>query len=235
MAKQEYDLLVIGAGAAGSTAASTAAEAGKRVALVERDKIGGTCLNYGCDPTKTMISIADLLYKVRHAERFGLRISEAGFDWNSVLSWVQQAQKRIRGGTSEEAAASLSQKGIEVMIGEAAFLSPHELIIAGKTVSASRIIIAPGNENIVLPIEGLKDVGYITNVQAVSLPSLPRRLAILGGGAIGMEFAQLFHRFGVEVTVLEHGPALLDKEDRELADTLCTLLSNQGRTASSTT
>ncbi|HAG97851.1 MAG TPA: hypothetical protein DCL75_03070 [Ktedonobacter sp.] len=81
MANQEYDLLVIGAGAAGSTAASTAAEAGKRVALLERDKIGGTCLNYGCDPTKTMIYIADLLYKVRHAERFGLRIREASFDW----------------------------------------------------------------------------------------------------------------------------------------------------------
>src|SRR5947209_13473578 len=228
MANHEYDLLVIGAGAAGSTAATTAAGDGKRVALLERDKIGGTCLNYGCDPTKTMISIADLLYKARHAERFGLRIREASFDWNAVLSWVQQAQKRIRGGTSEEAAASLAQKGIEVMIGEAAFLSPHELSSAGKALSASQIIIATGDENIVPPIDGLNDVGYITNVQAVSLSTLPRRLAILGGGAIGMEFAQLFHRFGVEVTVLEHSSTLLDKEDRELADMLCSLLSHEG-------
>lgn len=228
MANQEYDLLVIGAGAAGSTAASTAAADGKRVALVERDKIGGTCLNYGCDPTKTLIYIADLLYKAHHAERFGLRIGEANFDWNSVLSWVQQAQNRIRGGTTEEAAASLAQKGIEVLVGEAAFLSPYELSSAGKVFSASQIIIATGDENIVPPIDGLDDIGYITNVQAVSLPTLPRRLAILGGGAIGMEFAQLFHRFGVEVTVLEHGPVLLDKEDRELADELCSLLSNEG-------
>ena len=228
MANHEYDLLVIGAGAAGSTAATTAAGDGKRVALIERDKIGGTCLNYGCDPTKTLIYIADLLYKTHHAERFGLRISEASFDWTSVLSWVQQAQNQIRGGTPEEAAAALSQKGIEVLMGEAVFLSPHELSIAGKSVTAPRIIIATGDENIVPPIEGLSDVGYITNIEAVSLPTLPRRLAILGGGAIGMEFAQLFHRFGVEVTVLEHSPALLDKEDRELAESLCELLTDEG-------
>ena len=228
MTNHEYDLLVIGAGAAGSTAATTAAGDGKRVALVERDKIGGTCLNYGCDPTKTLIYIADLLYKAHHAERFGLRISQAGFDWASVLSWVQQVQNQIRGGTPEEAVAALSQKGIEVLIGEATFLSPHELSIAGKSASASRIIIAAGDENIVPPIEGLSDVGYITNVQAVSLPTLPRRLAILGGGAIGIEFAQLFQRFGVEVTVIERSQALLDKEDRELADMLCKLLTNEG-------
>ena len=104
----------------------------------------------------------------------------------------------------------------------------HELSVAGTSVYAQRFIIATGSENIIPPIEGLNEVGYITNVQAVSLPRLPKRLAIVGGGAIGIEFAQLFHRFGVEVTVLEHSPALLDKEDRELADTVCTLLSSEG-------
>ena len=143
MVKQayDYDLLVIGAGAAGSTAASTAAQNGIRVALVERDKIGGTCLNYGCDPTKAMIHVAGLLYQARHADRFGLRISEAKVDWTSVLSWVHQVQLRIRGGTSEEAAAQLSHKGIHVLPGEATFVSPHELTVAGKTISADRIIV----------------------------------------------------------------------------------------------
>jgi dihydrolipoamide dehydrogenase len=228
MPKQAYDLLVIGAGAAGSTAASNAAQNGTRIALVERDSIGGTCLNYGCDPTKTLIHIASMLYHARHADQFGLRISEASFEWASVMSWVQQAINRIRGGTSEEAARELSQKGIDVLKGEAAFVSPHELSVAGTSVSAQRFIIATGSENIIPPIEGLSEVGYITNVQAVSLPRLPKRLAIVGGGAIGIEFAQLFHRFGVEVTVLEHSPALLDKEDRELADTVCTLLRSEG-------
>jgi len=228
MPKQAYDLLVIGAGAAGSTAASNAAQNGTRIALVERDSIGGTCLNYGCDPTKTLIHIAGMLYHARHADQFGLRISEASFEWASVIAWVHQAINRIRGGTSEEAARELSQKGIDVLKGEAAFVSPHELSVAGTSVSAQRFIIATGSENIIPPIEGLNEVDYITNVQAVSLPRLPKRLAIVGGGAIGIEFAQLFHRFGVEVTVLEHGPALLDKEDRELADTLCSLLRGEG-------
>jgi pyruvate/2-oxoglutarate dehydrogenase complex dihydrolipoamide dehydrogenase (E3) component len=228
MLKQEYELLVIGGGAAGSTAASNAAQNGTRVALVERDKIGGTCLNYGCDPTKTLIHIAGLLYHARQAEQFGLQFPRASFDWAEVMSWVQQAIKRIRGGTTEEAARALSQKGIDVLSGEAVFVSPHELLVAGISVSARRIIIATGSENSVPGIEGLNEVGFITNKEAVFLPSLPRRLAIIGGGAIGIEFAQLFQRFGVEVTLLEHGPLLLDKEDQELVHRLSTVLSREG-------
>ena len=224
----DYDLLVIGAGAAGSTAASTAAQNGIRVALVERDKIGGTCLNYGCDPTKTLIHIAGLIYHARHAEQFGLHIAEAKADWPSVMSWVHQVQLRIRGGTSEEAAAGLSDKGIQVLQGEAAFVSPHELTIAGKTVTAEQVIVASGSQEVIPPIEGLNETGFITNVQAVSLPALPGRMAIVGGGAIGIEFAQMFHRFGVEVTVLERSSMILDKEDREVADTLCSLLAKEG-------
>lgn len=228
MSKQIYDLLVIGAGAAGSTAASTAASKGAHVALVERDKIGGTCLNYGCDPTKTLIHVANMLYHAQHAEQYGLRIPEAKANWTAVMAWVQDVILRIRGGTSEEAAADMSHKGIDVIFGDAAFISPHEIAVSGKTISAERIIIATGNQEIVPPIEGLHEVGFITNTQAVSLQTLPRRLAIVGGGAIGMEFAEMFHRFGVDVTVLERSPNLLDKEDRELADKLCALLAKEG-------
>ena len=154
MPKQAYDLLVIGAGAAGSTAASNAAQNGARIALVERDSIGGTCLNYGCDPTKTLIYIAGMLYHARHADQFGLHISEASFEWASVISWVHQAINRIRGGTSEEAARELSHKGIDVLKGEAAFISPHELSVEGKSVYAQRLIIATGSENIIPSIPG---------------------------------------------------------------------------------
>src|SRR3989442_13484125 len=120
MTKQvyDYDLLVIGAGAAGSTAASTAAGDGIRVALVERDKIGGTCLNYGCDPTKTMKHIASLLYHARHGDQFGLPISGAKVGWASVMSWGHQVQQRIRRRTSEEAGTDLSHQGIDVLQGE---------------------------------------------------------------------------------------------------------------------
>lgn len=228
MARSEYDLLVLGAGAAGSSAVTTITKDGRRVGLVERHLLGGTCLNYGCDPTKTMLHIARLLYQTQHSHRFGLHIPTATFEWKEVLAWVQQVIARLRGGTLEEARDKLTHQGIELLEGEASFISPHEVLIAGQTVSAQRIIIATGSETVVPPIDGLKEAGFITNVQAVTLPTLPRRLAVVGGGAIGMEFAQLFHRFGVVVTVLERGPTILDKEDRELADRLCELLTAEG-------
>src|SRR5437660_3927216 len=223
-----YDLLVIGAGAAGSTAATHAAGNGAHVVLIERDKIGGTCLNYGCDPTKTLLHIATTLYQTRHADRYGLRIPLAAFDWAAVKAYTREVINRIRGGTSDEASADMAKNGSEVITGEASFVSPHEVSVRGRTLTAERIVVASGSQTLVPPIEGLEKVGYITNVEAVALPSLPQRLAIVGGGAIGMEFAQMYHRFGVKVTVLERSSYPLDKEDRELADQLCDLLIGGG-------
>lgn len=228
MSEQHYDLLVIGAGAAGSTAATTAASQGKRVVLIERDKIGGTCLNYGCDPTKTLLHTAQLLYQAQHANTYGLAIPTVSTHWDEVQKFVQQVIVRIRGGTSEEASAKLAQQGITVMHKTARFLSPHSISTGEDTVTADRIIIATGSKTSVPSIDGLQETGFITNIEAVSLPVLPRRLAVVGGGPIGIEFAQMFHRFGVEVTVLERSPQLLDKEDRELADKLCDLLTHEG-------
>lgn len=233
MAHTAYDLLVIGAGAAGSTAASTATSNGARVALVERDKIGGTCLNYGCDPTKTLLHIASLLYRSQHATPYGLHFSGIDLDWKTTQAYVHQVINKIRGGTSEEASAELEKQGIEVFTGEAAFTSQHEVVITSsngqrQSITAERCIIASGSQTVVPPIEGLESTGFITNVEAVSLSSLPHSLAVIGGGPIGMEFAQMFRRFGVEVTVIERSPLLLDKEDRELADALCDLLCKEG-------
>ncbi len=108
------------------------------------------------------------------------------------MAWVHQVINRMRGGTSEEAARDLAQQGIDVIVGEAAFLSPHELIIADTSLNAESVIIATGCQNVVPSIAGLNDVGYISNVEAVALPALPRNLAVVGGGAIGIEFAQCF-------------------------------------------
>jgi dihydrolipoamide dehydrogenase len=226
--EDKYDLLIIGAGAAGSSAVSALDKTGKRIALIERNILGGTCLNYGCDPTKTLLHIANLLYQARHSKRFGLRISEASFDWQEVRQRVQQVITQLRGGPIDEAEAKLRHEGIDLIHGEASLISPHEVSVSGKTFYAQRILIATGSQTVIPPVEGLQETGYITNIQAVSLPHLPRRLAIVGGGAIGVEFAQLFHRFGVEVVVLERSPIIVDKEDRELADKLCALLSQEG-------
>lgn len=228
MNTQHFDLLVIGAGAAGSTAATTAAKQGARVAMFEQDQIGGTCLNYGCDPTKTLLHTANLLYQAQHAQKYGLSIPTVTAQWDAVREYVGQVILRIRGGTSEEASQKMAQQGITVVHQTASFVSPHTLSAGEQTYEAERIIIAVGSKTIVPSIEGLNEAGFITNIEAVSLSHLPRRLAVVGGGPIGMEFAQMFHRFGVEVTVLERSPQLLDKEDRELADMLCDILSREG-------
>lgn len=165
-----------------------------------------------------------MLYQSRHVNRYGLRIPTATFEWKDVQASVQRVIKRLRGGTLEEAQANLERQGIEFLQGEATFVSPNEVLIAGQSIFAKQIIIATGCETIVPTIEGLQEAGFITNVQAVALPILPHRLAVIGGGTIGLEFAQMFYRFGVEVTVLERGPAIRDKEDSELAENLYQLL-----------
>ena len=209
MAKNEYDLIVIGAGGAGSTAATTAASMGKRVALIERDKLGGTCLNYGCDPTKTLLHTAHMLYHAQHASALGLRIPQAEADWAAVQAHVRQVQETIRGGTLEQARAGIAAQGIDLFMGEAMFTSPHEIRVNGETLRGKRFVIATGTVPFIPDIEGLSETGYITNVEAVSLPELPKRLVVIGGGPIGLEFAQMFSRFGVQVVVLERSQAAL--------------------------
>jgi len=228
MAKKEYDLIVIGAGGAGSTAATSAASMGKRVALIERDKLGGTCLNYGCDPTKTLLHTAHLLYHARHASTLGLRFPQAEADWAAVQAHVRQVQKTIRGGTLEQARAGIAAQGIDLFMGEAMFTSPHEICVNGETLTGRRFVIATGTTAFIPDIEGLSETGYITNVEAVSLLELPKRLVVIGAGPIGLEFAQMFSRFGVKVDVLEREKQPLPREDSELAMALCSQLRAEG-------
>lgn len=228
MEAKKFDLIVIGAGPGGTSAATTAAKAGQRVAIIEKDKLGGTCLNYGCDPTKTLLYTARLLHQARRAHFYGLEIPEANFDWQAILSRVEQVQNKMRGGTPEEAPRSLEKNGPEVIMGAAQFINPHQITVANETFEAEKFIIAAGNRPVVPPVEGLQEAGFITNIEAVQLPRLPRRLAIVGGGAIGIEFSQLFRRLGVEVTVLESSPVMLEPEDREVATKLLEILQKEG-------
>ena len=228
MTENEYDLIVIGAGGAGSTAASTAAGLGKRVALIERDQLGGTCLNYGCDPTKTLLHTAHLLYQAQHAAALGLRFPHATADWSAVQAHVRQVQKTIRGGTPEQARAGIAGQGVDLFMGEAVFTSAHGISVNGAPLRGARFVIATGTVASIPDIEGLAEIGYITNVDAVALPELPKRLVVIGGGPIGLEFAQMFSRFGVQVVVLERGPQPLPREDRELAMALCAQLRAEG-------
>ncbi len=225
---EKFDLLVIGDGAAGGSAASAAVKAGKRVALVEKHKPGGTCLNYGCDPTKTLLNCAHRLYQARHDAEFGLQIGQAQPDWPVIRARVHSVIDQLRGGSLEQAFENIRQEGVTVFRGEACFLSPNRVRVGQQEIEASQFLIATGTVAAVPPVKGLREAGFITNVEAVDLAELPENLAVIGGGVIGIEFAQMFSRLGVKVTILEHGPNILDTEDQEFANHLRQLLEKEG-------
>jgi pyruvate/2-oxoglutarate dehydrogenase complex dihydrolipoamide dehydrogenase (E3) component len=141
---------------------------------------------------------------------------------------VRAVVDEMRGGNNEQASEQLRKKGIDFLVGEAHFIAPHQVLVNGEVITAERIILATGCQAAVPEIAGLREAGFLTNVEAIWLHELPNRLAILGGGAIGIEFAQMFQRFGVKVTLIERNAQVLEKEERELADELSHILTREG-------
>ena len=224
-ASTAYDLIVIGAGAAGSTAAFEARAQGARVAMAERWKVGGTCLNAGCDPTKALVRAARVLHEARHAGRFGIEVTGVRGDWPAVIDRVELVIDTIRGGDGDR---NIREAGIDLRKGHARFRGPGAIEVDGDVLRAEAVILACGARAAVLPLPGLRETGFITNVEAVALPELPRSLAIIGAGTIAMEFAQIFARFGVEVTVLGRNPRFLPQEEPEMAEILRGILQEEG-------
>ncbi|MCW2972982.1 MAG: Pyridine nucleotide-disulfide oxidoreductase [Thermoleophilia bacterium] len=223
--ESHYDLIVIGAGPAGGNAVSTAAKLGARVLQVEADRMGGTCLNYGCDPTKALLHIAQVAHQARSAGRQGLVIPTVEVDWPSVRARVREVQHAVQGAGSDEAAQEhVRAEGADVLKGHARFTSPGAIEVDGRSFTADAFIVATGTRPAVPDIEGLRTTGFITNRDAHALDALPRRLAIVGGGPIGVEYAQLYARLGVEVTVIEETARILPADEPELAEMLADYL-----------
>ena len=221
----EFDLVVIGAGAAGSGVAFTAVGRGARVAMAEEWKVGGTCLNAGCDPTKTMVRSAEVLHLARTAARFGLRIPTAEPDWPGVRGRVNGVIETIRGGDGDQ---NVRDAGIHLFKSHARFRSAHEIEVDGQVIRADKVVVAAGARPIVPDVPGLREAGYITNVEAVDLPELPESMVIVGGGVVAIEFAQIFARFGSRVTVMASSDRILPHEDPELTDILHGVLEDEG-------
>ncbi len=211
-----YNLVVVGAGTAGLVAAAGAAGLGARVALVERDLMGGDCLNFGCVPSKALIRAARSYAEVRDAARFGVQVPPgAQVDFPLVM----ERMRRIRAEFSaKDSAARFKSLGVDVFIGAGRFTGRNTLEVAGKGVRFARAAIATGARAASIPIPGLKEAGYLTNETVFALTGLPRRLAVIGAGPIGCELAQTFRRFGAEVTLLEAAPQILIREDRDAAE-----------------
>jgi pyruvate/2-oxoglutarate dehydrogenase complex dihydrolipoamide dehydrogenase (E3) component len=212
---RRYNLVVIGAGTAGLVTAAGAAILGAKVALVERDLMGGDCLNFGCVPSKALIRSARAAAEVRDAARFGVEVPP-GTRVNFPA--VMERMRKLRAELSPiDSASRFRGLGVDVFIGDGRFIAPDCVEVDGKKLRFKKAAIATGARAAAIPIPGLAEAGYLTNETVFSLTELPRRIVVIGAGPIGCELAQVFQRFGAEVTILEVAPQILIREDRDAA------------------
>jgi pyruvate/2-oxoglutarate dehydrogenase complex dihydrolipoamide dehydrogenase (E3) component len=221
----EFDLAVIGAGAAGLSVTAVAAQLGLKVALIERDRMGGDCLNTGCVPSTALLAAAHAAQSARSAGRLGIRLPEPVIDWDAVRAHVAGTIAAIAPMDSE---ARFRALGAEVLRGEARFLDPDTLGVDGRRLTARRIVIAAGSRAAIPPIPGLDAVPHLTNETLFALPQLPEHLLILGGGPVGLEMATAHAGLGCRVTLVEAG-RIAPREDAELADGLRRAITVPGK------
>ena len=219
MAGYTHDVIIVGGGSGGLTATVGCAQLGMKTALIDKERLGGDCLHYGCVPSKTLLKSASVYAQMADAERFGLPGVEPGpVDMGAVNARIASVVAEIEKHDSPERFRSL---GAEVFLGHAEFVSPYEIRFNGEqTLSAKHIILATGSSPRVIPFPGIEDTGYITNLDAFSLRALPQRIATIGGGPIGIELSQAFRRLGADVTVLDMAPQVLPQEDADMAEVL---------------
>lgn len=222
----DFDLVVIGAGAAGLSTAALSAALGLKVALVERAEMGGDCLNWGCVPSKALLAAAHAAAAARHAGRFGVRLGEPEIDWQGVRAHVRGAIARIAPTDSE---ARFRGMGVEVIRASAHFIAPDAVEAGARRITFRRCVIAAGSAPVVPDIPGLGPVPWLTNETIFDLEEKPAHLVILGGGPIGLEMAQAHARLGCRVSVIEAG-RIAGREDPELAEGLRRVLLREGIT-----
>jgi pyruvate/2-oxoglutarate dehydrogenase complex dihydrolipoamide dehydrogenase (E3) component len=225
-----YDAIVVGAGQAGGPLATALARAGRRTALIERQHVGGTCINEGCTPTKTMVASARVAYLARRAADFGVRTGTVSVDMAAVRQRKRDIVTQFRSGSRKGLEAA---DGLDLLFGSARFSGPRQLEVEltdGGTaqLSADLVFINTGARPSVPPIPGLDEVSYVDSTSIMELDQVPDHLLVLGGGYIGVEFAQMFRRFGSRVTIVDQGPQLLAREDADIADAVREILVEDG-------
>jgi dihydrolipoamide dehydrogenase len=225
----EIDVAIIGGGLGGYVAAIKAAHLGLKVVLVEKDKLGGVCLNWGCIPTKALVSTAELLNNLQRAGEFGIQVKDYSFDFPAIMKRKEMITRRLSSGVEQ----LMKANQVRVVKGEGQIIEPETVEvtdIAGQkeVIKTKNIIIATGSKVMRLPIPGIDSEGVITSDEALSLNELPSRMLIIGGGVVGIEFAGIFKALGVEVTVVEMLPRILLSIDEEIARRLTQLLKRKG-------
>ena len=224
----DYDLIVIGSGAGGSAAATIAAREGKKVAIIESETFGGDSPNWSDVPTKALLHAAQLYDEARHGARFGLRSNTLGYNYPSLRTWKELAVKRTGAAGNKKFYES---QGIDAFLGNAHFLSPHEVTVNRRHMTAAHFLVATGSHWVAPDIQGLADIHYLTPRTILESIRPPKSLYIIGGGTIGVELAQLMAIFGTKVYLAEVAARILPKEDEEVGELIeRLLLENKGVT-----
>lgn len=228
---QNYDAIIIGAGQGGVPLATDLAKAGWKTALIERRYVGGACINTACTPTKTMVASARTAYLARRAEDFGINVSGVQVDMRAVRARKREIVEQSRGSTEKRIDKA---EGLDLIRGEARFTGDHELTVTlnGSTgeqkLKSDVIVIDTGTHPRPLPIDGIASVPLLDEESIMELDEVPEHLLIIGGGYVGLEFGQMFRRFGAEVTIIQHSARLLEKEDEDIADAVTEILREDG-------
>jgi pyruvate/2-oxoglutarate dehydrogenase complex dihydrolipoamide dehydrogenase (E3) component len=221
---EKYDIIVIGAGSAGLNVAVFMNRIGLRVLMIEKHLIGGDCLNFGCVPSKALISLSKEVHAAKKAIKLGLKVTGT-VNLKTIAKTIKSRQDIIRVHESPE---YFRKQGITVELGSPTFISKKSILINGKECSAPRIVLATGSRPRVPKIPGLDKVKYFTNETIFANTKLPKRLVVLGGGPIGVELAQAYSRLGSKVTIIQRAYQLVPKEEKELADVLKAALEEEG-------
>jgi pyruvate/2-oxoglutarate dehydrogenase complex dihydrolipoamide dehydrogenase (E3) component len=228
MKKFDYDLIVLGGGAAGFVSAKMAQGLGKKVALIEKDRLGGDCTWFGCIPSKTLIKVSTIAHQIKNTGKFGLlQNTDISLDTDHVMEHVRSVVKRVYDGHTPE---TFTKIGIDIFFGEAQFIDNRRIALGDKILSAKKYMISTGSSPFIPDIQGLDAVPYHTNRTIFDIEKLPASMIVLGGGPIGTELAMAFHRLGVRVHILETADRILIREDRELADMLSQNIQGEGIT-----
>ncbi|MGY4712106.1 FAD-containing oxidoreductase [Mycolicibacterium sp. CBM1] len=222
-----YDAIIVGAGQAGPPLAGRLTAAGQRVAVVERKLVGGTCVNSGCIPTKTLVASAHTAHTARRGAEYGVSTGEVSVDMAKVKARKDEIMLGDRSGVESWLEG---MPGCTLLRGHAQFEDPHTLRIGDDLIRGDRIFLNVGGRAVVPDLPGLADIDYLTNVGILDLDVLPEHLVIVGGSYIGLEFAQMYRRFGAKVTVLERGPRITPREDEDVAAAIADILTGEGIT-----
>ena len=228
--KTHYDAIVIGAGQGGGPLASALANAGKKTALIEQEHAGGTCVNEGCTPTKTMVASARVAYLARRAADYGVQTGPIGVDMTVVRQRKRAIVESFRSGSEKRIT---STQGLDYLLGQARFNGSKQLEVilnSGETrqISAETIIINTGARPAQLDLPGIEQIPVLNSTSIMELDTVPEHLLIVGGGYVGLEFGQMFRRFGSRVTIIQRGAHLLSREDDDIADAVADILREDG-------